>query len=219
MRTSLSIAIALFLLAGPAQAGKFQLFTYRSAGGSPRVCKGDTATGIAVCADGTANTAEAKGADLPAKWEAKQTAQVNYLRFRLGEASGQAGRYQFFRYYSDKGQVRICAGDTAAGVAICADGTPESASAQGPTPPTDWQVKAQAKTLLLKYFWPAQAEPGRYGFASYANSRGQARICRMDTANGAAICAAGTAVSAHITGQSAPNWLANPESKTRYFSY
>ena len=219
MRTSLFMAIALTLLAGPALAGKFQLFTYRSTGGEPRICKGDTATGVAVCADGTASSTRATGAELPAKWDVKKTARTNYYRYRLGEAAGKAGRYQFFRYYSDKGQVRICSGDTATGVAVCVDGTPESASAKGATPPSDWQVKDTAKTLMLRYFWAAQPEPGRYGFAAYANSRGAARICRIDTNNGATLCADGTSVSARVTGQAKPNWLTNPKAKTRYFSY
>jgi len=219
MRTVLTASLALLLLAGSAQAGKYQLFTYRTAGGEPRVCKGDTASGQAVCADGTAASATAAGADLPGKWDVKQTAQTNYLRYRLAETGGAAGRYQFFTYYSDKIQVRVCAGDTTTGVAICADGTAESASAEGAEAPTKWTVRNSAKTLLLEYFQPAPAAPGRYGFDAYSNSRGQARVCRMDTADGAILCADGTAVSAVITGLGQPVWQTRAKAKTLYFKY
>lgn len=219
MKTALTTSIALLLLAGTAQAGKYQLLTYSSSKGEPRVCKGDTSSGTVTCADGTPSSARVTGASMPSSWAVKEKAITTHLRYRLGAEQAAAGRYQFFRYYSNKSEVRICAGDTASGVAVCADGTAESARVTGAALPSNWKVKPKAQTFLLKYFQPTPAKPGRFGFAAYRNSRHLARICRIDTATGDTFCADGTAVSAAVVGLGKPEWRTKEKAETVYLRY
>ncbi len=212
----LALTVGLFL-SSEVLAGKIQTFNYRSDKGLTRVCKGDTSTGEAICVDGAAVTASASGTSKP-KWVVDDKAKIFYLKYSMGQKKSSKGRYAFFVYYTDRGAVRVCAGDTATGVANCADGTAESAQAMGTAQPT-FEVSAKARIFLLKYFNKEKGQTGRFGFMSYRNNRGLARICRSDTNNGSTLCVDGTAVSATVLGKAKPKWKTSEKVKLIYFKY
>ncbi len=61
-------------------AGEIQTFNYRSDKGLSRVCKGDTSTGVAKGADGTAESAQAMGTAKP-KWKTSEKVKLIYFKY------------------------------------------------------------------------------------------------------------------------------------------
>lgn len=212
----LSVLAVLALVPAVAQASGFQFFHYKNAKDLSRMCRGDTATGEAICVDAAVVSANTVGAAAPA-WETSDTAETSLLRYR--SPFEKPGLYQFFTYNkASTGEPRVCVGDTSSGEARCADGATQFATTKGSTKP-EWQVDPKLKLTVLRYF--PDGKPGTFGFGAYYSRKGEVRICQMETASGVAVCvdAALTVAQQVGDGKLGPWDPVNPKDKFSYFRY
>ena len=211
---------ALLLLVAPsALAGRWVPFTYTNDRGLVRVCKGDSTTGDSICTNYARAWSETTGVGAPKFTPAKGTSYL-YLRYASPfTAKGPAGRYEFFRYYNDKGAVRICVGDTAQGGAICRDGTPHTANVKGLAEPR-FVANKDVKISWFKFFhFSKGSKVGTYAFSTYRNDKGLVRVCQAHTGHGAIICQDFVAFTASTRGTARPKWQGYDKTRINYLEY
>jgi hypothetical protein len=196
--------------------GKVQIFTYISSSGDPRVCKGDTTTGEAICAESALG--QAKVRDLSKPEIKDETAEpIRYFRYQSPFPKPGPDGYQFFVYYNSSGDVRICVGNTANGEAVCRDSSSHRAKAKAgdkltfssETDPVKW----------FKYFpWSEKDKPGSFSFSAYTKKDGSVRVCRAQTETGLTLCADGASLLATTAGDVEPDYKPTGEG-TFYLKY
>lgn len=221
--------VALVTLVTPGGAADaFELFSYPNDAGALRLCKGNTTSGEAVCTDAARRTARVKGTKAPAKGQPTPGHAV-WLRYDnpFPGAERAEGLYAFFAYHNDAGKVRVCVGHTGTGEAICRDGTPfagrgpvsgEGVFALGKDVEVNWfsyfafpRARGEAKTEAPR--------PGTWAFSAYRNQDGKARVCQIERASGAALCADASARWAKTRGAAPPKWRIAPTTQVTYLRY
>ena len=85
-----------------------QVFTYRNTEGNSRVCKGNTATGVAICVSASTRFGATNGPGMPV-FE-PNTASESWFEYASPFPSSDLGRYAFFTYVTSKGVSRVCVG-------------------------------------------------------------------------------------------------------------
>lgn len=217
---SLSVAVVVVGSVAPAAVGApWQPFSYTSDAGKVRICKGDTATGDAICRNYAEASVEVEGIAAPT-WEVSgDSTTYRWLRYDSPFKDKKAGLYRFFQYSNDEGQVRICVGHTAKGQAVCRDGTALSGTSSEATAPT-LKPDPAAKVRWFRFFhWTAPGRLGQWDFTTYRNDSGEVRVCRMDTKTGSTVCQDYVAYTAQTKGAERPRWQQQDGAKIRYLKY
>ena len=215
---SLVVGAAL-LIAPAALAGRWVPFTYTNDRGLVRVCKGDSTTGESLCTNFARAWGKVKGVSAPKLSPATGTEYL-YLKYDSPfSAKGEAGRYEFFRYYNDKGAVRICVGDTAEGSAVCRDGTAYSATVRGLAEPRFTASKNVSIRWFKFFHFSKKGAAGTYAFTTYRNDKGLVRVCQQHTGNGAILCQDFVAFTASTRGPAAPKWVQSDKTNINYLEY
>ncbi len=129
--------------------GRYEFFRYYNDKSAVRICVGDTATGAAICRDGTPHTAEVKGLAEP-QFATSKDVQISWFKFFHFSKASKPGTYAFSTYRNDKGLVRVCQANTATGAIICQDFVAFTASTRGPAAP-NWQQYDKTEINYLEY--------------------------------------------------------------------
>ncbi|MFT5431723.1 MAG: hypothetical protein ACI9OJ_002420 [Myxococcota bacterium] len=134
----------------PSRAGRFAFFTYASEGAG-RVCVGNTSTGQAICASGTATWATARGVGTP-DYRTDPKRVVEHYRFFDSKTEGTNGTYAFTSYSSD-GAPRVCRMTTATSETLCVGGTLTWSRQPALQPKPRWR-KRPGNLQWFRYFKP-----------------------------------------------------------------
>lgn len=125
---------------------RYEFFVYASSG-QARVCVGDTATGEAICADGTASYATARATGKPGYLVDPRRTLTRYRYFHA--RSGKIGTWTFGSYQARSGP-RVCVMNTTTSETVCTDGTAVVSRGRAVHPP-QWE-QAPIRPKWLRFF-------------------------------------------------------------------
>lgn len=134
--------------------GMYAFFTYQ-ASEKARICAGNTATGTAMCVDGTATWSRTLGTSRPV-YQTTGGHVLTALRYFEPKRNGKPGDHAFGAYALGD-SARVCVMETASGETICADGTTTFARAKVGKP-LNWQ-RRRAATRYLRFFRAPRRPP------------------------------------------------------------